>query len=369
MTSRLLALSLLLAGLLVGCQEDRTPEQQLEALRAERATIDEKIRDLEKQVASASGNGTAVPVTAHHTTKGPFHHFIDVKGTIDSRTTIDVAPQMGGRITAITVSNGQFVKKGDLLIELDAETLRSNIAEVETQLDFAKTMFEKQKRIYEQKAGSEIQYLQAKTNKEALERRLQALNDQMDLMRIKAPTSGYVDNLRPAVGEMAMPGTAVMTIVNTGDMRVIVDLAESYMKTVDEGDSVAIVIPELGLELQSRIGTVSRTINAVNRTFRVEVPLKNLPANVRPNTTVDVRINDITVENTVNIPLASILREGNDQYVYQIGEDGTVNKRSITTGLVSGGDVEVTSGISAGEAVVVRGNQDVSNGDHVQIIE
>ena len=369
MTSRLLVLSILLSAVVVGCQDDRTPEQQLEALRAERATIDEQIRSLERELADAAGNGAAVPVTAHRTKAGPFHHFIDIKGTVDSRTTIDVAPQMGGRVTALHVANGQYVQKGTLLIELDAEALRRNIAEVETQLDFAKTMFEKQKRIYEQKAGSEVQYLQAKTNKEALERRLEALNEQLEMMRITAPTAGYVDNLSPAVGEMAMPGMPILTIVNTGDMRVIVDLAESYMKTIDEGDSVMITIPELSIELAARIGTVSRTVNAVNRTFRVEIPLRDVPSNVRPNTTADVRINDITIDTTLSVPLASILREGNQQYVYQINDDGTVNKRAITTGLVSGGDVEVTSGIASGERVVVRGNQDVSDGDLVQVVE
>ena len=369
MNSRLLVLALLATGLVIGCQDERSPEQQLEALRAERASIDEQIRTLETELAADAGNGTAIPVTAHATREGSFHHFVDVKGTIDSRTTIDVAPQMGGRVIAVHVVNGQFVQKGALLIELDAEALRRNIAEVETQLEFAKTLYEKQKRIYEQKAGSEIQYLQAKTNKESLERRLEALGEQLEMMSLTAPTSGHVDNLVPAVGEMVMPGMPALTIVNRGDMRVVVDLAESYIKSVDEGDSVMIVIPGLDLEISSRIGTVSRTINPVNRTFRIEVPLNNVPSTVRPNTTADVRINDITVDSTISIPLESILREGNEQYVYQINADGTVNKRAITTGLVSGGDVEVTSGIAAGESVVVRGNQDVTDGQNVQIIE
>ena len=128
-------------------------------------------------------------------------------------------------------------------------------------------------------------------------------------------------------------------------------------------------IPDLSVESAGRIGTVSRTVNAVNRTFRVEIPLRDVPSSVRPNTTADVRINDITIDTTLSVPLASILREGNQQYVYQINDDGTVNKRAITTGLVSGGDVEVTSGIASGERVVVRGNQDVSDGDLVQVIE
>ena len=353
----------------VACDQTEIPvTQQLAEMRAQRATLDEKIRALEVQVGSTT-EVVSIPVGSFTTKRAPFQHVINVKGTVDSRSTIEVAPQMSGRITSIKVSNGQTVSKGQVLLELDAELLKSNVAEVRTQLEFANTMYEKQKRIYDQQAGSEIQYLQSKTNKESLERRLESLTEQLALMKITAQTSGYIDNLTLSVGEMVMAGMPVLTIVNTSDMRVVVDLAEPYMKSVGVGDPVTVEFPEMEHSVSTKVGVVARTVNPVNRTFWVEIPLHSTSGHLRPNTTASVSLNDITVNDAISVPLASILREGAEEFVYVIGEDSKVSRRTITTGLVSGSVVEVTSGLEANEAIVVSGNQDVTSGQSVRVIE
>lgn len=370
MRLRLLSAFLFIVAVLVSCTpsaEDAGGET-LEQLRAERARIDQRIAELEGAQARMDSTATGIPVTTMVTTQAPFHHVVSVQGKVDSRTTISVAPQMGGRIVALRVANGSVVKKGDILAELDAELLRSTIAEVETQLEFATTLFVKQERIFQQKAGSEIQYLQAKANKESLERRRDALREQLALMRVTAPTSGIVDNVTVSAGEMAMPGMPMLTIVNTADMRVVVDLAEAYLQTVDRGDSVVISVPDLGYQFRSRIDLVARTLNTVSRTFRIEVPLRNVPTRLLPHTTALVDITDQTIPSAISIPLAAVLQNNGESYVYVVGTNGVVEKRSVTMGLVAGDRVQITQGLAANEQIVVRGNQDVSPGSTVRII-
>jgi membrane fusion protein, multidrug efflux system len=370
MTSRFLVIGLFAITVLAACQpSDVSPQQQLDKLRAERSKIDEQIRSLEKLVGENSNSGGSTPVTVHTALSATFDHTIDVKGSIDSRSTVDVTAKMAGQIVTLNVRNGQSVSKGQLLMEIDNEMIKRGMEEVRTQLDFAKTLYEKQKRIFDQKAGSEIQYLQAKNNKEALERRMESLDEQLALSRITAPTSGYVDNLAHSVGEMAMPGMPIFTIVNTSDMRVMVDLAETYVSTVNAGDKVTIIFSDLRDTVRTTISTVARTVNPTSRTFRVEIPLSKVPPMLRPNTTCEVHITDETIPATISVPLESIAREGTKKFVYVVGDKNAVQKREIQTGLISGGKAQVTSGLNNNERVVVRGALDLVDGQRVRIVE
>jgi membrane fusion protein, multidrug efflux system len=329
--------------------------------------LDAEIRDLESKLGPVEEKST--PVTTMVTKVQPFRHMIEVKGSVDSRSTISVAPQMSGRIVRLAVSNGQTVKQGQLLFELDAEVVKRSWEEVETQLDFARTIFDKQKRIYEQKAGSEVQYLQAKNNVEALEKRRDVLKEQLSLSRITAPTSGTIDELRPNLGELVMAGMPVLTIVNTSDMRVVVDLAEAYINTVDAGDEVTIIFPELSDTVRTRISTVAKTINTFNRTFRVEIPLKSHSPKLRPNTTCNVRINDQTLKDAIAIPLASVVREDGKEFVFVVDDKGRARKKPIVTDLVSSANVLVVSGLGTDETIIIRGVQQVADGQAVAIID
>lgn len=351
-----------------GSGDSDSPTVQLEKLRAERARIDQEISKLEATLVAAEPSSSGIPVTTMMTQEAPFRHTINVQGIVDSRTTISVAPQMAGRIVALSVTNGSVVKKGQILFELDADLLRSSIAEVQTQLEFATTLFKKQERIFEQKAGSEVQYLQAKANKEALDRRLDALQEQLRLMRVTAPTSGYVDNLTLSVGEMAMPGMPVLTIVNTSDMHVEVDMAEAYLNSVSRGDSVVIRVPDLQYEYRTTIGTVARTLNTVSRTFKVEIPLARIPVRLLPNTTAVVEIVDQIIPAAISIPMTAVLQTDGAAFVYVVGKNNIAEKRPVKLGLVVGANVQIASGLQPQEQIVVRGNRDVGQGQRVRII-
>jgi len=365
---------LVAAVVLTACgsqSNENTPsDQRLTQLRAERSKLDDQIRTMEKALGKGAETTTGtVPVTVFTTNEGSFAHTIDIKGSVDSRSSVTITPKTGGTITRITVVNGQSVSKGQLLVEFDNELTKRSMEEVQTQLDFANTVYEKQRRIYEAKAGSEISYLQAKNQKESLERRMSSLKEQLELSRLYAPVAGVADNVLPRVGENAGPGQPLMTIVNTGDMRVIADVAEAYVANISQGDPVKIMFPEINDTIQTRLGIVSTTVNTISRTFRVEIPIRPVPKNLRPNITCNLVINDLTIPKAITIPLKSVAREEEHSFAYVVNEKNVVSRRTISTGLVSGGMVQVTEGLQPGERVVVSGVLDVADGQKVRVVE
>jgi len=369
---RIILLTGIVAALtLASCSnESELPKDQLLLnLKKERATIDDKISALERELGKAAGSKDGIPVSTMTATQHDFQHVIDVKGSVDSRSSVMVTAKMAGTIAKLTVTNGQMVKKGQLLVELDAEITKRGIDEVKTQLDFATTLYEKQQRIYDQKAGSEVQYLSAKNQKESLERRLLSLQEQLELSRIYAPTTGYIDNLVPKLGENIAPGMPILTVVNTSDMRVVADLAESYIKSVNIGDRATIIFGESGDTVQATVAIVSKNVNVVNRTIRVEMPLRSTLSSIRPNMTCNVLINDVTIANAITLPLTAVLRESDATYCYTVDAKGRVVRRDINVGLISGSNVEIVNGLNAGENVIVKGMLDVAAGQHVRVIQ
>ncbi|MBU3698591.1 MAG: efflux RND transporter periplasmic adaptor subunit [Candidatus Kapabacteria bacterium] len=355
---------------ITSCGEPQAPSagERLKQLRADKMRIEAEIKKLESTLSDSENAATAMPVSVQPAAASELVHFIDVKGTVDARSTITLSPQMGGRITKVNVSPGQPVTAGQVLVELDDELIRKGIKEVEVQLDFARTLFEKQRRIFEQKAGSEIQYLTAKNQLEALERRMESLQEQRTMSRITAPRSGFAENIMAKVGEMAMPGMPALTIVNMSDVRVVVDVAETFLSTVTLGDRVKIEFPEISDTVSTTIKAVSRLVNPASRTFRLEIPLSPVPAALRPNITCRVSINDVTLKNVLVLPLAAVLHDNRGAYVYVVGEKNVVRRIDITTGLSSGGDVQITSGLESGQRVVTKGATMVSAGQTVRIV-
>lgn len=346
-----------------------SPADQLKTLRGERAKLDDQIRVLEQQIGGTEDASELTPVTVASISVGPFYHHVDVKGSVESRSSVQVTPRTGGQITSIKVRNGQSVVKGQLLVELDAEILKNTAEEVQLQLEFARTLFKKQERIYEQKAGSEIQYLSSKNQLESLEKRYQSLKEQLSLSQIYSPTSGIVDNLIPKIGENIPPGMQIMTIVNNSDNRVVVDLAEVYVSTVNVGDPATIIFSETNDTVVTKIGTVSKSVNPLNRTFRVEIPFNGVALGVRPNSTCNVIINDQTIKTAISIPLSAVLREGEHSYSFIVNEKGKVERKEVHLGLVSGANVQVISGLIPKDNIVVRGVLDVAAGQKVRIVQ
>lgn len=343
-------------------------QTQLDDLRSQRSQIDTKIKELESKLLSTPNATAAIPVTVVTVSEAELPHVVDVKGTIESKSTVMLSSQLPGRITGVYVSSGQLVKAGQVLAEVDNEAIKRGIDEVKVQLDFARTLYEKQKRVFDQKAGSEIQYLTAKSQLEALERRMESLKEQLSMSRITAPRSGICDNVTAKVGEMAAPGMPLMMLVNMSDVRVIVDVSEAFVSTISAGDKAMITFGESSDSISTTVTSVSKVVNPLNRTFRLELPISKVPPTVRPNATCRVAINDVTIAKGLSVPLSGVQRDGTGSYVFTVKEGKVVQRKNIQTGITAGVMIQVVSGLSAGDVIIDKGVTTVADGQTVKVV-
>jgi RND family efflux transporter MFP subunit len=231
----------------------------------------------------------------------------------------------------------------------------------------ATTVFEKQASLWKQQIGTEIQYLQAKNNKEALERRLSTLNAQIGQSTVTAPISGVVDQVSVKVGQSAAPGIGLVRIVNLSQLKVVAKVADTYAGSVRKGDAVVIRFPDVNKELNSRISFVATTVDPLSRTFTIEAPLPS-DNSLKPNMLAQVKINDETKGNAIVINQNLIQSTENGQLVYVAVNEGSkkvAKARPVKTGQAYGGKIAITEGLRAGDQVVTAGYQDLVDGQPI----
>ena len=381
--SNILMLALVLgitAGLLTSCGEEKAqdPAGRLKELQAEQARIGAEIQKLQKEL-SQSGSKTADNTAANTKTKvvqaltleeGPFRTWVEVQGTVDARQSIEVTAESMGVVRNIKVKEGQKVTKGQILAELDQTVLLQSIEEIKGQLDFAKQLYTKQSNLWKQNIGSEVQYLNAKNQKESLERRLSTIESQLDMTRIKAPVSGTVDQVYLKLGQSTAMGMPAVRVVNFNDLRVITDLSESYVSRVREGATVDLEFKDLNLSAQGRIAYVARSISALNRTFRAEVPLNNREGLYRPNMIVGMKINDYSTNKAIKIPVNLLQNSDEGTFVMVVRGEGTslkASRVSVTPGRSNGIETEILQGLQAGDRIITTGYNDLNDGQAITL--
>lgn len=358
------------------CKPQSELEKKKDELAAYKAQLEEiktNIEALEKEIAlldTARQERKPKLVKLQTIVSSEFKHFIDVQGTVDSEENIAVQPGMPGIVTKVNVKVGDKVSVGQVLAETDARALRENVAQLQTNLDLAKTAFEKQERLWNQKIGSEIQYLQAKTQYESLQKSLAAAQAQLDMSRIKSPINGVVDMVNIKVGEYAAPGPGVFRVVNFDKMKVVMKVADSYIKHIKMGAPVTIYLKDLNDTINGKVSFISNVVNAMNRTFQVEVAIGSLNGkNVRPNMLANVSINDENLPEAITITANLIQRDASGQtYVYlaEGGKDNLVaRKQPVTTGLSYGDKVVIASGLHAEDRIITTGHQEVVDGQPI----
>ena len=272
---------------------------------------------------------------------------------------------MGGALTSVKVREGDYVKKGQVVATIDNSILRNTIQEVLIQLETAKTIYERQKNLWDQKIGTEIQLIQAKTSVESLERRITTLKSQDAMNTVVSPISGYVDEVRLKAGEMASPGLGILRIVNYSNLKVTANVPDTYPGTISKGDDVEITFPDLQKSLKAPLSFVSQSVNAVSRTFVVESHIPSFDKQLKPNLTAKMMINDISRGNAIVIPENYIQNTELGKLVYVAVEEGknkVARAREVKTGLSYNGAVEITSGLQAGDRIITEGYQEVVDG-------
>jgi len=372
-------LSLLLSLLLIACGGER-PANSIEAKRerlkqkkAELLALNKEISQLEEEIAQQDPTAVkatkAVAITTEKVQPRRFEHYVEVQGKVATDNNVTVSPQSSGRLTNVSVEEGQAVRKGQVLARIDDAVIRRNIEEVKTQLELATIMFEKQKNLYEKEIGTEVQYLSAKNQKETLERRLETLKEQQDLTVIKAPMSGTIDQIISREGETVAPGQPVFRLVNNAKLSLVADLSEAYAPFVRRGDQVEVSFPILERSFKARIKRVGQTIDPTNRTFEVEVALPS-SADYKPNMFGQIAINDRTLDNALVIPQSLVQQSDDGSFVYvaeETSEGYVARRRIIETGLDYDGKVAISKGLQPGERVVVAGYKNLSDGQLVNL--
>lgn len=371
---RLLA-SLTIVLLVVSCGNNESSDlekkkSELVKYQQQLSELKSKIANLEKEIAALDTNVkiSEIGVLVETKTIQPekFEHYFEVSGTVTTDDNITLSAEAAGQIKTILVKEGQKVTAGQILAKLNTATIESNIEEVKTALELATTVYERQKKLWDQKIGSEIQYLQAKNNKESLEQKLKTLQTQLTLSIIKAPGEGIVDEIYRKEGEMVMPGTPVMQFVNLNNMKLISDVSEMYVKSVKQGDKASVSFPALGIEnIEAVINRTSNVINLKNRTFKVEVSLPNKDHILKPNAIGMLKIKDFEADSAFVVPTMIIGKDSKGEYVYVVKENNGNNiarKTYIKTGKSSGGQTMIVDGITLNDKVITAGYNEVSDG-------
>lgn len=369
--------TLFLAGtlLLASCGGDsKDPKAELAELKKEQAANQAKIAELEAKTGAGAEAAAAniTPVSVLSVQPESFKSYLEVQGRVDFDQNATVGSRAAGTLTNIRVQRGDRVSKGQVLATVDASVLDANIAELRTRMDLAKTVYEKQKGLWDQQIGTEIQFLQAKNNYQALQRNLATLNQQRSLYNVVAPFGGTVEEVVPKLGEVTAPGAPVVRLASGTGGKILVDVSEAYGNSIKKGDKAVVTIPDLGgEEMPATVRVVTRTINATSRTFTVELSLANgRAADLRPNMVATVRIQNYDRQNATVIPVDLVQKDETNSYVYVVGQEGgkaVAKKRVIQVGNAYNGKVEVTSGLKTGDQVISAGYQNLNEGQVVSV--
>ena len=302
-----------------------------------------------------------------------FKHYVELQGDVKSDKVISIYPEFSGMINDIFIESGENVDKGQILATIDDGGLKQQLSQLQITYNLAKTTYERQERLWNQKIGSEIQYLESKSLFEAQSKAIEQLNKQLSKTVIKAPFSGTVDNVIVKMGEVVYPGRSnLMLLVNMQEMHVESKVPENYINSITKGKDIIIEAPVLNMILKSKISLVSNYINPLNRTYRIEAEIPENNYGIKPNLNVKIRVNDYTNENAILILLSHInMDSNNDEYVYKIiKKDGKnyASKTIIETGRNNGNFIEVLNGINIGDEIVSEGARKITNNSEVKII-
>jgi membrane fusion protein, multidrug efflux system len=334
--------------------------------------LNSEIKALEADISKldpdfANANKKSILITTAVARKGEFTHFVEVTGSVLSKKNVSISAETAGRILEVPVMEGMRVSKGQILAKIDAESIQRNLEEMENSLELATTIFQKQERLWKQKIGTEIQYLEAKNRKEGLEKNLASMKTQMDKSFVRAPFSGTIETVQVRIGELVQPGVPMFEFVGESDLFIQADVSESYVGILGKGDTVTVEFPSINKSLTSSVSAIGGIINPNNRTFRVEVALPNV-SGIKPNMISVLKIRDYRNSNSVLIPAHLILADTKGDYVF-IVENQTAQKKYVKRGLTAGDETEILEGLLGGEILVDKGFREVGDNFSVNIAQ
>ncbi|MEQ9187783.1 MAG: efflux RND transporter periplasmic adaptor subunit [Cryomorphaceae bacterium] len=367
---------LAVAVILSACSQP-TATNEVETLKAERDSIKGLRTELATQLAAVEVKIEALDttkmlritnVTVREVAPTRFEHFFTVQGSVETDQNALLFTEAAGRVTSIKVKEGMKVSKGQRLLTLDNSIVSQQIQEVKSRLALAEIVYKKQEKLWEQKVGSEIQYLETKNNYESLKQSLETLMAQNDMYVLSAPFNGVIDEINIKEGEMAGPQMPVIRLVNTDDVYIKSDVTERYLGKIKSGDSVTVTFPGLDEVHYTTISRMGEFINPNNRTFKVRFELNNKKGTLKPNLLGELKIRDYISERAIVIPSSAVqMTPSGESFVYLL-EDNHAKKVEVNTGMTYNDRVEILSGLTPGAIMIEKGARSIKDGDTVNVI-
>ena len=372
--------------LLFSCENNETfdsilKSNDIEKIKLARKTIvasqqdlNSKIEQLDNRIEELNENPQLPIVQVVSVTPSQFDHYIQVQGSVKSDQLINIFPEFSGVIKNIYVKSGDDVKKGQSLIKIDDGGLKEQLSQLEIKYELTKTTFERQKRLWEQKIGSEIQFLETKSMFEAQKQAINQLKKQIQKTLIQAPFSGTIDNVIVKLGEVVYPGRSnLMMLLNMDNLYVESNVPEKYISSIKTGNKAVLEFPLIGKSVSSTVRQSGNYIHPINRTFKIEIDVKTNDFEVKPNLNSKVKINDYSNEKALMINQNIISVDSNNkEYVYKLytkNNKDYVSKTTIETGKNDGKNIEVISGLSQGDLIVSEGIRKLVDNSRVKIIK
>jgi membrane fusion protein (multidrug efflux system) len=368
------ASAVILVAILASCSgKPESKTEKLETLKKEQAELSKTIESLEKEIAKE--NPDAAPkvkmkeVNVVELAPRPFDHYVQTQGSIVSIDNIQMSAKSAGVVTHVYVREGEVISQGQTLAQIDNSLIVRGIDELKSNLELATTVYNRQKNLWDQKIGTEVQYLQAKNNKESLERRLATMQEQNDMTKIKAPISGTVEVVNIKVGENVAPGVPTFRVINTNDLKAAAKVSEAYITTIKQGNKVSVSFPDLDKNIDARVTFVGRNIDALTRSFPVEVKLPSASF-LRPNMTAVLRVIFHTESSALCVPVNVVQDINGEKIVYIAESDGknlVARRKVVEVDGIYGNSAQIKKGLKTGDKVITVGFQGLNDGELIKI--
>jgi RND family efflux transporter MFP subunit len=355
-----------LASMKAELKEKRTA---MKTLKSEMEALKEKIDELDTTVK----RDKRALVTTSTLSRKTFTRYIEIQGSVQSENTIKASSETGGRLTMFDLSEGDYVKKGQLIAKVDMGGVNKQIAELQTRLSLARDVFTRQKSLWDQNIGSEVQFLQAKNNVEALEKSIETVSFQLTKANVYSPASGMVNMTFTKNGEVISPGMPLFDILDLGQIKVVSDVPEIYLTSIRKGETVKIKIPALGEERTGRVSLIGTAVNPNNRTFKVEINLANAGKKLIPNLLTSIMVKDYTATNAIVLTDNLIQQEVSGKsyvFVKEKGAESDIAKKVfVELGETYEGETEIKSGLKGTETIIVEGARGLVENEAIKVAE
>lgn len=349
--------------------EETAKRKQLQQYKQDLHTLEQQIQALELELNSVEKDDV-IKIKIAELASQKFEHFIEVTGKVEAEQDLDVSPETSGVIKEVLVTEGQNVSKGQVMARLNTDLLERSIEELQVQLDLAVTNYNRQKNLWDQNIGSEMQFLQAKNSKESLEKRINSLHTQIEMAQLKSPINGVVDIVYQEKGNIGSPQVPFAKVINVNKIKIYGDISESYITKIAKGDNVDVKFPALNQTINAEIDQIGNTIDPNNRTFRVRINLNNYDKTIKPNLVSILTFRDYINETAIVVPSLYIKEDFKGHYTYIVEKEGAKSKTKkvyVTPGVTNNNMTEVVDGLAEGMKIVSTGYNQIADGTFVQI--